>query len=506
MAGFFPHIGQSSAGAFTPLPTTSVTGILDSIVSDIGAGVNGWTLHDDQRTTGASYPWAVYLWHNGAYNNQTNYANGSWTFTNGSPYSWGNGSLGYNYAATITSGEPGNTGTVAPANWPQISVDNVNWYRAAYTNWTYPTVSATLDRNFAQATTFTYNLLCRIEKYIVLKCTSTTKTFYIVIGQIPGTTFLYVQPHEEWSNTTHSGFNGGQIEVCRGSYWDDRYSINATYTSTVEVQYVMCLYPEAMFFWIHEIYPYPIQTEPNNVIATAFYVGNLDTTGIKSADPDAVWFGCSDTSYTGLRCAGGVDHATTWVQWGSSQCLRTSNGNIWAPYNSYHAWGPKDNMYQFVPRGRPYTRYLGAAANIANDSNFSVLDVDIYQCGFNDGDNYSFGADICSEGRRGKVRYLKVPAFNPSGMGLAAFGPSQDGYTYLMVMCGFPFLGAAGVVDGSIGSLQWVDVNSNYVPSSFADSNGPVGAGSRSTTTYSDIVSAASVATSMYRYLMIPIM
>jgi hypothetical protein len=504
MAGFFPHIGETSVGGYTPLPTVHVTGILDSIVTDVGAGVNGWTVHDDMRTAGASYPWVVYLWNNGRYTNSTNGINQSWTFTNGSPYSWGNASMGYNYAASISSGEASMTATVPTSSWPQISVDNVNWYRAAYTNWAYPQVTATLDRNFAQSTTYTYNLLCRLEKYIVLKCTSTTKTFYVVIGHMPGTAWLYVQPFEDWNSTTHVGTYGGQIEVIKGAYFDNNATVTTTYTANCPVQYVMCLYPEAMFFWIKQLHLYPIATPPVSDMAAAFYVGNLDTTGIKASDPDAVWFGASDTSYTGMRTHGGVDHATAWVQWGASQCLRTRNGSIWQAWNSYHAWAPKDNCYTFVPRGRPYTRNLAAPVNTTIDNNYQILDVDIYQAGCNDGDTNSFGADACSEGRRGTVRYLKVPAFNPSGLHLSTFGPSQDGNTYMMIMCGYPFLGAGNLVNGGEGSLHLTDVNLQSVPSSFSDGCGPAGNGHRYDSVFSDIISVAATNTSLYRYLMIP--
>lgn len=504
MAGFFPHVGLTSVGGYTPLPVTSVTGILDSIVTDIGAGVNGWTVFDDQRTTGVTYPWAVYVWHNGAYTNSVSTVNNCFTFTNGSNQAWCSADVGYNWAASITSGEVQCTGVVPVANQPPISVDGTNWYRAAYTTWAYPRISATLDRNFAQASTFTANLSMRLEKYIVLKCTSTTKTFYVSIGQVPGTTFLYVQPWEFWNNTTHAGTGGGQIEVCRGGYWDNRYAVYPTYTASVEVQYVMCLYPEAMFFWIHEENNYPPNYGPTAEVATAFYVGNLDTTGIKSSDPDALWFGCSDTSNSGIRCTGGVDHATQWTQWGSSQCLRTSNGAIWQQFNTYHAWAPKDNMYMFTPRGRPYTKALDSNINISNQGYFNILDVDIYQVGMNDADSTALGAQWCSEGRRGKVRYLKVPAFNPSGMHLATFGPSQDGYTYMMIMCSYPFLGAGNLVNGGVTSLMQIDVNTQSVPSSFAEGNGPMGSGHTYDSTFSDITSNIGTSTSLYRFLMIP--
>jgi len=502
MAGFFPHIGNTSVGGYTSLPTVHVTGILDSIVTDVGAGVNNWTVHDDQRTTGVTYPWAAYLWNNGRYTNSNSALNTVWTFQNGSPYTWGDGSVGFNYAASISSGETHMTGILPTGSWPPISVDNVTWYRAAYTIWAYPKVTATLDRNYAGSTTSTRDLWVRFEKYVVLKCNSTTKTFYQLIAQMPGCSILYTQTFEDWNNTTHVGTQGGQIEIARGCYWDNR----GPSLGDMEVQYIMCLYPEAMFFWIHDIYPGQTVTEPVNVMATAFYAGNLDTTGISTTDKDALWFGCSDTSYSGFRVTGGVDHLTQWVQWGASQCLRTQGGSVWQNYNSYHLWGQRDNMYSFVPRGRSYVKCLGSPT-LTRDNNFSILDVDIYQCGFNDdqGSIYGNGMEMASEGRRGMLRYLKVPAFNPSGMHLATFGPSQDGRTYIMIMCGYPFPGNANAVDGSAGSLIAQDINcSLYAPSSFAESCGPFGAAGKYANPNCDIIATAGAGHYLYRYLMMP--
>ena len=163
-------------------------------------------------------------------------------------------------------------------------------------------------------------------------------------------------------------------------------------------------------------------------------------------------------------------------------------------------------MYGFYPRGRSYLECAGVP-NIGPSNKFSVLDCDIYQVGWNDSDNFNLGMMLSSGNKRGLVRYLKVPAFNPSGLHLTTFGPSEDGYSYIMIRCGFPWDGRASTaLDGATTAIYQWDVGNTYpAPSSFARSSGPFGG----TLTYTDPDSEYTVYSAglvwMYRFLMMPI-
>src|ERR1700745_1875196 len=121
MGGFYPHTGMITQG-YTTLPCTTFDTALTDIVTDLGSGVNGWTLYDDQRGVIGSNLWAWCGGFNSSYQYQTQKY--FWYLTNGSA----NCGWGYTYGT-------GPYGDGARANWDfglsgltQVSWDNTNWY------------------------------------------------------------------------------------------------------------------------------------------------------------------------------------------------------------------------------------------------------------------------------------------------------------------------------------------------------------------------------------------
>src|SRR5690606_28332629 len=198
MAGFFPHTGGSPSG-YTALPTSTFATLLDNIVADIGAGQNGWTLHDDQRSafTPLILPCNV---------NGLNISGLGLVFTSGAS-SLAQTTYGRFKRNWIPGG--GTTGTF-------ISLDQSNWY---YLSAIASQVAATLDRNYVGTTTTTttgHNVYEKSGPYIVLKHTSSQKTFYVMLCRpVSYGAGLRVQVFEDWNTSTHTGTNGGPQEEMR---------------------------------------------------------------------------------------------------------------------------------------------------------------------------------------------------------------------------------------------------------------------------------------------------
>ena len=488
MAGFYPHVGTDVAGAgFTALPTTSSYSLLESIVSDInlaGGTINGWTVYDNMIDSGASYPAGFYAFNNGRLTNATNSSITSWTFTSGSNKMVSDYRYSYNPYNTLSY--PWDTGTL-PNSASYISVDGTNWYRAVASTWAVM-MTATLDRNYAGATTFTRDLQVRCTKYIVLRCTNTTRTFYVMIAQISETAIYFVRIYESWNSTTHTGANFSNTEMIRPNIWNYGYLQGAA-SKRAQMQYVLCLYSNAMVLWTSAVdYPYP----------QMIYVGNLDTSGVKSFDEDALWFGSTDTSYSGLLAGRGTltFYGQPNVYFGSSQCIRSWAGTNWAGCNTYNEGIGGEVLCQVVPRGRTYINNF-VSPSLSNKSRIEMCDIDVYNAGANN-DNYNPAMALAADTRRGMIRYVKIPVTNPANMNLATTGPSQDGNQYMMLKVNKPITGAGtGIVDGGAASFMTQDSAATNVASSFCQVSGLDGQ-------FADIkVTTSNI--SLFRYFLVPI-
>ena len=140
--GFYPHVGVS-LGNYTALPQISAVSFLDSLVGDltgnVGGTVNGWSLYDDLRAVGSSYPLWVPAMTNGggvigSYNNpgSTNsYRLISGSLTGTAYTGWG---MDWSYALASFTGTAAYSG--GPGSPLTISVDpaGTNAYQAYFWN------------------------------------------------------------------------------------------------------------------------------------------------------------------------------------------------------------------------------------------------------------------------------------------------------------------------------------------------------------------------------------
>lgn len=408
MPGFFPHISTNNLG-YTSLGNVTFSATLASIVADVGvSGVNGWTVHDDQReTTTNLIPTMV----GGAQKAAGTYF---LTFTNNR--------VGFNGASNQT--EFYAQFLAHSGSGTQITTDLGSNYYTVSTF--FNTISATLDRVYAGATTSAHYVYEKPQGYIVLKCTDSQKTFYLKIDR-PNTYghFLRFQTFENWNNTTHSGTTGGPQEVMR-AYDDGRYK-----TAQSKVSYIMWLLPGAFAMWgggdPSEASTLPTVTTYNDF----FYVGNL--TPFRAGDTNCLYQASSNTMLSGL-----------WVQYnsvgtsydsngGAAVMLRDASGaNTWTDLtlSGSAATFPTNCIYAPHGRGKWYVQN-GIRTNVDLDGRFEICDIEAWPAG-------PRGAYQDNETKRGTIKYVKLPVSNPNGMHLVSFGPCDDGNTYIMVRCSYP--------------------------------------------------------------------
>lgn len=440
MPAFNPHIGNSPGG-FTAQPLVAVTGLLDSIVSDLGSGINGWSLYDDMRVSGSSTPLypPVQPGTNGILNYYDWGANNLYSFTSGSQQALCNNADGFNWYYAIS----GLSGSPTP-----LSLDKVNWYNAYYSGWPSNTITATLDRNYAAATTRTsFALYQKMTKYVVLQCSSSQKTFYLLLGQMTeraGAPILYTQVWETWNSGTHSGTNPSAME-------HTRVILDGIAPLTLKMLYIAWFFPDTFALWT--------QGAPTNNYGTNFatftYVGNLDTTGAKSGDTDALAFIAGDTTLSSM----GIYYlpfnyyvrSTTGYPSGGSQCLRTYSGTLWGGPTGNNAWTSIGNQYQVYPRGHWYGLH-GLNPPVDVGLRYWINGLDMYHVGA-----YDQSAPV--EGRRGALRYVKIPTFPMHKMGFEAIGPFNDGRVYIQLTMNAPFINAVyanPMACATQGGYQWL--------------------------------------------------
>lgn len=426
MAGFFPHTGFAY-GDYTALSMSAASGILDSICADIsnsGGSVNGWSLYADYRTGSTLTAWVP---NNGRWMNQTNQQQGSWTFTSGSPFVVGEASYGYGAAVAFPVYNTG-TGLL-------ISVDSTTWYTASYYTWAgfNGRGSASLDRPYAGASTYTLNLYMKAPASIVLKCASTSsRDFYVEIGMPAsgnmGAAALIIRPWERFDTVTSSARflgNYGQMDAIRLGY--NFYGVG----TGSDTQYVMCLYPDAFVFWMSTL---------GSPEATVYYVGNLDTSegAAIPADKGACWAGTTDTSYSGLLKASGPIFGTQFIFFGNSMMNRTIDEQpAWTDMDVYHVENiRRASTYQVKARGRAYCDWpWGFTVNY--DGKVELLPLDVYQAGYGATTYYNSMAGCWSarEFFRGKLKYMYTFATSPASQNLVTH-PGDGGIKYMCLRAG----------------------------------------------------------------------
>lgn len=412
MAGFYPHIGIASAG-FTALPIVSASAFLDQVVSDVGAGVNGWTVYDDLRS-GSSYPlWWPVVTQNGIFNQNGGGNQLSWTFTSGSTQAYGNTTYGYHWAYVIS----GISGSPTPIS---VNSNGANAYSAYFSSWPSNVITATLDRPYAEATGNTKIIYRKLTKYIVLKQASSTKNFYVLLAQSSdavGSPNLYMRVFESWDSVAHSGTQGSAIEST--PFW-----LEGTVDIRASMRYVLWLLPDVFGLWTAGMKGW------GTVYESFSYVGNLDTTGIRTGDTDALVFipGITQNSGYATPNVPAVNSPVNYCSYGAAQCLRTLQGYPWTTPTGWMSGMFIQNSYHVYARGRWYAYTMDAAA-VDLAGKFEFTDLDLWHAGYS---YVTAGVGSPNEGRRGMLRYVKVPVSNPSGMNLASTGPAADGTSYLI--------------------------------------------------------------------------
>ena len=426
MAGFFPHVGTYQAG-YTSLPSSTQATILDNIVADVGAGVNNWTVWDDQRS--AATPLVVNA-NQGWLNVNNTY--GQFTFTNGSStFSQTNCRFPRDVNLGVT----------------QISMDQTNWYTINTVNnggsaglGASLSLTGVLDRNFTGTSTTTGRPFVKMPKYVVLKCTSTQKTFYVLIGQVGYGDPVRLQVFETWDATAHTGTNPGPQETMRAYNW---YG-----PGTRRIQYILWLLPDAFALWTSGL-PGEIANGANqptgaNFLANGvaipwadfFYAGNLSP--YRSGDNTCLVQACTNQELSGIYVTQGVYNSTLAAMCdsfnGGAPMMYALNGSKWRdPAPGIVSTFPGHNVYSLWPRGPAYF-YGPDRTTLDEAGKMQYCEVDAYQVGQVNNGLY------VSEGRRGEVRYLKYPIHNPSGQNLISYGASDDGNVYICVRTTYPFV------------------------------------------------------------------
>lgn len=383
---------------------------LAQIVADVGAGINGWTVYDDQRET------TTYLIPTMMGGSNSSAASCFITFTNGRVGVTGTANQTYFSASWL----------IAATTGTQITNDSgSNFYTVTSQQ---NNSNASLDRNYTGASTNNHYTMEKPQGYLVLKQTSAQKSFYVKIDR-PNTygDLLRFQTFESWNSTTHSGTNGAPQEIVRA------YDNGMLHHAQTKISYIMWLLPDAFAFYGG--------ADPNEYSIGAyndlFYAGNL--TPYRNGDTNCLTQACTNQAMSSFSVSNNPASTTYAASWGASIMLRNAAGDVtWIDpaINGQAAQFPMRCMYAMVPRGRYYLHDT-TRTQLDMDGRQNICDIEMYSCG-------PVGLFQNSEPKRGSVKHLRLPMFNPSGMNLTSFGPCDDGNTYIMVRVSFPF-GVEGV-------------------------------------------------------------
>ena len=505
MGGFFAHTSGAGVG-FTCLAETTYSGVLDSIVNDIGTGtINGWSLYDDQRVSGTGNFIVAY---------------GNMGSTDGASVAamcdWISGSSTSSVAGNRWSSNVGNSAiTEIYPSRTQISFDTKTWFTAT----SIPVLSGTNGFSWSftintpyTGTSFLANpYYVKLQHYIVLRQVSSQKTFYVLLAKPDSPCdILRVQVFESWNATTHVGTNGSNQEILRGLDQPDTTFWNNNWDNQ-PVRYLLWLLPDVFGIWAS------FGSGPTTrVVKYDFaYAGNLDTSAVRSNDTNALVFGCSNNALSGFGVAlnvspyGGYSANSNAGNTGGMRCLRTLQGEPWShpsatQSGSYRpsGWFP-NNQYAPYPRAMPYHNRIDAPfLDVNNRIQFTEFDV------YNVGNNGAYGAfqnqytgftgSSGPEGKRGMLRYVKCPMYNPIGGLLTTYGPADDGNTYVMFKTYY-----CQVANGSITSPigRYLDVGEEEKMTGWASTEKIPG----SSNPLGEVVIIASPDVWWYRWLMMPI-
>lgn len=418
MAGFFPHIGVQTS-AFTPLAKSTFDTILTDIVTDVGVGVNGWTVHDDQKSNVTALYSLPKGWGGADY--PTMYTNNYCVFTNGSTSvtSYNNyGYSGYRHDRNLIS-----SSSLTP-NPTQITLDGgSNYYTVvAVAN---NNSSFTIDRNFAQGSINTARIQAKCQGYVVLKCTSAQKTFYVqILRPASFADVVMVKTWETWNALTHTGTGGGPMEVMRG------FTNNVDHIGSTKVQYILWLLPDVFGLWCGGD-----STELGTKSSDFMYIGNM--TPSDSQDKECLFQACTNQDYSGV-CLQSSNNCN-----GGAAVFRGVNGGVWTdPVATFQSAGTNNlfdrnvggNAYEIWPKGQVWY-WNPNRMSFNNYGKFQCCSVEVYAT-----EKVANTSSPASglESKRGELKYVKFPASNPTSFHLVQLSPADDDNTYIIVKTSYP--------------------------------------------------------------------
>jgi hypothetical protein len=446
---FFPHVGGAST-AYNPLAETTFDSILDSIVLDVGAGQNGWTLYDDQRTLGTTNFIQAY----GNYGGVEGPAGGTTALTN-----WTTGTSAAPNSSNWASAAGNNAGTELYAGRTQIALSSSNnngWYTVNSTAsligglWNF-----TLTTNFTGSTYSNGPYFVKLQKYIVLRSTgSLNKTYYMLLARPDSACdILRVQAWETWTSGSATGTVAGPMEIMRGTETCDTVNFTsgtgAGSWGGMPVKYMLWLLPSGVFGLWAGLGSCITNAQPRSDFC---YAGPLDTTGVTGSDSNAVVFVCSNTQLSGFGAWPQTAYNQTFSQGtlggntSAARCLRTLAGEAWSmPISGANStrpngWNP-NNQYTLWPRGMPYF-WATDRAQLDQGGRVQYTEFDLYQVGGNSlgqgVNSWNPSGSAFNEGKRGTLAYLKCPITNPSGLHLVTIGAGPDALNYVMFKVWYP--------------------------------------------------------------------
>jgi hypothetical protein len=480
---FFAHIGALNApvGGYTVSAISALNTVLDNIVADVAAAVtagtnNGWTLHDDQRN--GSAPNTSTLWAIPANNNVHGFtgqgypngyvvAAGATSMTHNSysaPSGWGmNRKWVANQTKVLLGNSSNSPWTVVGTTTHTVTAIPNDYTATLGTGWSYTALASTSD-----GTQNNSSVMELAQGYIILKCTSTQKTFYVaIIRPISTGDGLRCQVFETWDNTTHIGTGCSYQEILRA------------YTSptalTAPLQYMLWLLPDAFGLWINgDVSIAPLYG--NCWISDFYYAGNL--TPYRAGETSCLIAACTNTEQSMLVAVGSLTSAgstgTTGGSAFSASYREVTKATIQIFGNLYPGINNKWVMQRFHSAD-PYTHSLLVANGITYlDITLPLFDelglLQLQQFDVYDIPNATYSR-IGQTGKRGTVKYLRTPVGNPSGYGLYSFGPGDDGHAYIMFYGGLAYSAIAWA--GQPGSVNGATANpgDQYAMTAFAQNS-----------------------------------
>lgn len=416
MAGFFPHTGGAATG-YSTLPMTTFSTILDDIVADVTAqnNTNGWSVHDDQRTgfTPLVLPSNV---------GGLNITGLGMVFTNTS-MALSQASYGRFRRNWVT----GVSGT-------QISPNQTDWF---YCTAIASQTAATLNVNYTGTTTIAgttgHNIYEKSGPYVVLKCTSAQKTFYVLIARpVSYGDSLRIQVYETWNPATHTGTNPSPQETMR-AYEDGQGRSGST-----PLKYVLFLLPDVFTIWVGGS-----PSEPGVILEDLYYAGNLSA--LRAGDTTCLLAACTNQDLSGVGVSASLTYSSA-GRCGGATMFKNVTGTTWTDPRAVGSYNESCN-YAVMARGLSYIWGI-ERTNLDDGAKFQFCEMDAYMAG-----GASSGFDR-NEGKRGELRYIKAPIMNPSGLHLASLGPADDGNTYMLLRSAVPNA-AGGLVTSYSGDVSY---------------------------------------------------